>query len=88
MSPPPLEASGCRAQCRNEHHKKHYASVICIGASLVCGKNSAYALRQAENFMSGRSVSDFAAEDYDENFKGRSTIDNLTDLSKRQMGIV
>lgn len=71
----------------NEHHGKDYASVIYIGASPVCGKNTAYALRQAGSFMSGRSAPDFAAEDYEVDFKGRATIDDLTDLGKRQMGL-
>ena len=71
----------------NEHRGKDYANVIYIGASPVCGKNKAYALRQAASFMSGRSAPDFAAEDYEVDFKGRATINDLSDLGKRQMGL-
>ena len=71
----------------NEHRGKDYANVIYIGASPVCAKNRAYALRQASSFMSGRSAPDFAAEDYEVDFKGRATISDLTDLGKRQMGL-
>jgi hypothetical protein len=71
----------------NEHLGKDYANVIYIGASPVCGKNTAYATRQAASFMSGRSAPDFAAEDYEVDFKGRATINDLTDLGKRQMGL-
>lgn len=72
----------------NEHKGKDYANVIYIGASPVCAKNTAYALRQAASFASGRSAPDFAAEDYEVDFKGRATIDDLTDLGKQQMGLI
>lgn len=70
-----------------EHKGMDYANVIYIGASPVCGKNRAYALRQAASFMSGRSAPDFAAEDYEVDFEGRGTIEDLTDLGRRQMGL-
>jgi len=69
----------------NEHHGDEYASVIYIGASPACGKNRAYALRQAPRFSSGRSAPDFAAEDYEVNFAGRATVNELTELGKKQM---
>lgn len=71
----------------NEHLGKEYANVIYIGASPACGKNKAYALSQAASFLSGRSAPDFAAEDYEVDFKGRATVADLTDLGKRQMGL-
>ncbi len=72
----------------NEHKGEEYASVIYIGASPACSKNRAYALRQAGHFLNGRSAPDFAAEDYEINFTGRATVDDLTDLGKRQMAVV
>ena len=71
----------------NEHHGKDYANVIYIGASPACSKNRAYALRQASSFLSGKSAPDFAAEDYETNFIGRATIDDLTEIGKRQMAL-
>ncbi len=69
----------------NEHHGDDYASVIYIGASPACNKNKAYALKQAECFKAGLSAPDFAAENYEVDFKGRATISDLTDLGKQQM---
>ena len=71
----------------NEHHGKEYANVIYIGASPKCPKNEAYARKQAQSFLAGRSAPDFAAEDYEVDFKGRATIDDLTDLGRAQMAL-
>ena len=72
----------------NEHKGKEYASVIYIGASPACIKNRAYALRQAASFSNGLSAPDFAAEDYETNFVGRATEDDLTELGKQQMALL
>jgi len=72
----------------NEHRGSDYASVIYIGASPSCEKNKHYAAKQAQSFLVGKSAPDFAAEDYEVNFKGRATIDDLTDLGKQQMGLI
>ena len=58
-----------------------------IGASPFCAKNKAYAQRQASHFLDGRSAPDFAAEDYEVDFKGRATVDDLTQLGKVQMAL-
>lgn len=71
----------------NEHHGKDYANVIYIGASPKCPKNEAYARRQAQAFLQGRSAPDFAAEDYEVDFTGRATLDDLTDLGRAQMAL-
>jgi len=71
----------------NEHNGREFASVIYIGASPVCAKNKAYAQRQASHFLDGRSAPDFAAEDYEVDFKGRATVDDLTQLGKEQMAL-
>jgi hypothetical protein len=71
----------------NEHQGEDYANVIYVGASPVCAKNEAYARRQADAFHSGRSAPDFAAEDYEVNFEGRATVDDLTELGRRQLHI-
>ena len=71
----------------SEHQGDDYANVIYVGASPVCAKNEAYARRQADAFYSGRSAPDFAAEDYEVNFEGRATVDDLTELGRRQLYI-
>ncbi len=69
----------------DEHAGNDYANVIYVGASPVCAKNEAYARKQAEAFLAGRSAPDFAAEDYEINFRNRATVDDLTELGRRQM---
>lgn len=66
---------------------QNWANVIYIGASPACQKNRAYAVRQAQAFLEGRSAPDFAPEDYEVDFKGRATLDDLTPLGRRQMGL-
>ncbi len=69
----------------NEHTGDDYASVIYIGATPVCSKNQTYAKLQAEHFLNGFSAPDFAAENYETDFEGRATIDDLTELGRAQM---
>lgn len=69
------------------HTGTDFANVIYIGASPKCAKNEAYIRRQADHFLAGKSAPDFAAEDYEINFKGRATLDDLTELGRRQMGL-
>ncbi len=71
----------------DEHNGEEHASVIYIGASPVCAKNTAYASRQATHFLAGKSAPDFAAEDYEVSFKGRATLDDLTALGRAQMAL-
>jgi len=70
----------------DEHAGKEYASVIYIGSAPDCAKNRAYLPRQKEAFLAGRSAPDFAPMDFEVDFKGRATLDDLTDLGRRQMG--
>ena len=71
----------------NEHAGKNYSNVIYIGASPRCEKNRLYAVKQAKAFLEGRSAPDFAPEDYEVDFKGRATVDDLTDLGRAQMAL-
>jgi len=71
----------------NEHRGEEYASVIYIGASPACTKNKAYALKQAECFKAGLSAPDFAAENYETDFKNRATVNDLTELGRQQMAL-
>ena len=71
----------------NEHSGSDYANVIYIGASPVCAKNEAYARKQANAFLAGRSAPDFAAEDYEVAFEGRATLEDLTEIGLKQMSL-
>ena len=71
----------------DEHKGQDFANVIYIGATPKCPKNEAYAKRQAQHFLAGRSAPDFAAEDYEIDFEGRATLDDLTDLGRAQMAL-
>ena len=70
----------------DEHAGTDYASVIYIGSAPDCPKNRAYLPKQKEAFLEGRSAPDFAPMDLEVDFKGRATLDDLTDLGRAQMG--
>jgi Protein of unknown function (DUF1479) len=70
----------------DEHEGSEYASVIYIGSAPDCPKNRAYLPRQRDAFLTGRSAPDFAAMDFEVDFKGRATAADLTDLGRAQMG--
>ncbi len=69
----------------DEHMGQDYANVIYIGASPKCAKNEAYAHKQAQAFLGGNSAPDFAAENYEIDFKGRAKLEDLTSLGRAQM---
>jgi hypothetical protein len=71
----------------DRHGGSGYSNVIYIGAAPWCGKNQAFAQRQAAAFVEGRSSPDFAPEDYELGFAGRATPDDLSPLGQRQMGL-
>ena len=71
----------------DEHRGSQHSSVIYIAAAPWCEKNRAFMERQASAFLAGRSSPDFAPEDYEVDFKGRATPDDLTPLGLRQMGL-
>ncbi|MEM6711441.1 MAG: YbiU family protein [Pseudomonadota bacterium] len=50
-------------------------------------RRAAYARRQSAHVSACKSAPDFAAEDYEVDFKGRATADDLTDLGLAQMGL-
>ena len=70
------------------HAGNNFSNVMYIGASPLCKKNSDYLKIQGERFLSGESAPDFSAEDYEINYNGRATLDDLTDLGKKQMGFM
>jgi len=70
----------------DEHEGTEYASVIYIGSAPDCPKNRAYLPKQRDAFLDGRSAPDFAAMDFEIDFKARATPADLTDLGRAQMG--
>jgi hypothetical protein len=70
----------------DEHAGSEYASVMYIGSAPDCPKNRAYLPKQRQAFLEGRSAPDFAAMDFEVDFKGRATAEDLTELGRAQMG--
>jgi len=71
-----------------KHQGKNYSNVIYVGATPYCKKNIDYIKKQSKKFIEGKSPPDFAAEDYEINYKGRVTANDLSELAKKQLGLV
>ena len=71
----------------DEHKGQGYSNVMYIGATVGCAKNTAYLARQAPAFLEGRTPPDFAADDYEVDFRGRGTEADLTALGRSQLGL-
>lgn len=69
----------------NEHQGEFDSNVMYIAAAPWCEKNVAYLQRQWPAFVEGRSPPDFAADDFEVDFVGRATAQDLTPLGKQQM---
>jgi hypothetical protein len=70
----------------DRHAGTEYASVIYIGSAPDCAKNRTYLPRQQDAFLAGRSAPDFAPMDFEVDFAGRATEQDLTPLGRMQMG--
>ncbi len=70
-----------------KHEGDFYSNVVYVGSSPYCKKNMNYAKKQANKFLEGKSPPDFAPEDFEINYKGRATIDDLTELGKKQLAL-
>ena len=71
----------------DKHLGKNYSNVVYVGSTPYCKKNIDYVQKQAKKFLKGESPPDFAAEDFETNYKGRIKIENLTLLAKKQLAI-
>jgi len=71
----------------DKHLGKNFSNVIYVGSTPYCKKNLDYAKRQTENFLLGKSPPDFAAEDYEVDFEGRFSSDQLTSSGRNQMAL-
>ena len=66
---------------------KNYSNVVYTGSAPYCKKNLNYAKKQNKKFLKGESPTDFAQENYEVNYKGRATINDLTSLGKKQLAL-
>jgi hypothetical protein len=71
----------------DEHRGQGYSNVMYIGATVGCAKNTAYLARQAPAFLAGRTPPDFAPDDFEVDFRGRGTENDLTALGRSQLGL-
>ncbi|WP_434358798.1 DUF1479 domain-containing protein [Parasalinivibrio latis] len=68
------------------HEGTGYSNVIYVGAVPDCDKNRSFLPKQKDAFLKGASCPDFAAENYELKYTNRATVDDLTELGKKQMG--
>ncbi|MEU8236454.1 YbiU family protein [Actinoplanes sp. NPDC048967] len=64
-----------------------WGNVMYIPASPYCEKNAAYAAECGQAFLRGVSPTDFAAEDYEVDWAGRPTADELSPTGRAQLGL-
>jgi hypothetical protein len=64
-----------------------WGNVMYIPASPHCEKNAAYAAKCGQAFLTGASPSDFAGEDYEVDWVGRATVDDLRPIGRAQLGL-
>ena len=64
-----------------------WGNVMYIPASPHCEKNAAYAAECGEAFRKGVSPSDFAAENYEVDWVGRPTVEDLSPVGRAQLGL-
>ena len=64
-----------------------WGNVMYIPASPHCEKNAAYAAECGEAFRRGVSPGDFAAEDYEADWAGRPTVEDLSPLGRAQLSL-
>ena len=67
--------------------QKGWGNVMYIPASPYCPKNADYAVKCGQAFLSGASPSDFAGEDYEVDWIGRATLDDLNTNAREQLGL-
>ncbi|MFZ0321536.1 MAG: DUF1479 domain-containing protein [Candidatus Sulfotelmatobacter sp.] len=71
----------------NEHKGTGYSNVLYIASAPGCPKNSAYLGRQAPAFVAGKTPPDFAPDDFEVDFAGRATVQDLTEAGREQLAV-
>jgi Protein of unknown function (DUF1479) len=64
-----------------------WGNVMYIGAAPRCARNDVYRADMFDRFARGASPRDFPAEDFEVEFEGRATPDDLTPLGREQFGL-
>jgi uncharacterized protein DUF1479 len=67
--------------------QKGWGNVMYIPAAPYCEKNAAYAAKCGRAFLTGASPSDFAGEDYEVDWVGKATVDDLSPIGRAQLGL-
>ncbi len=80
--------SDCVHAVENEHKGEGWSNVMYIGSTVGCDKNWAYVEQQKAKFLEGRTPPNFAPDDFEVDFLGRATVDDLTPLGKSQLGLL
>jgi hypothetical protein len=70
----------------NEHLGEFDSNVMYIAAAPWCEKNAAYLDSQWAAFVEGKSPPDFAADDFEVDFIGRATPEDMTPAGREQLG--
>jgi hypothetical protein len=71
----------------NEHKGTGYSNVLYIGSAPGCAKNSEYLEKQAPAFLAGKTPPDFAPDDFEVDFIGRATEEDLTEQGRKQLAV-
>jgi hypothetical protein len=66
---------------------ERWGNVMYIPCAPLCEKNAAYATACGDAFVRGASPPDFPAEDYEADWLGRATVDDLDDVGRAQLGL-
>jgi hypothetical protein len=66
---------------------ERWGNVMYIPSSPYCEKNARYGAECGQAFLAGASPSDFAPEDYEVGWAGRATLDDLSPIGRRQLGL-
>jgi hypothetical protein len=66
---------------------ERWGNVMYIPSSPYCEKNARYAVACGRAFLTGASPSDFAPEDYEVNWSGRGTLEDLSPVGRKQLGL-
>jgi Protein of unknown function (DUF1479) len=64
-----------------------WGNVMYIGAAPRCPRNDVYAATMFDRFLRGASPVDYPADDFEIDFEGRATVDDLNETGRAQFGL-
>ena len=64
-----------------------WGNVMYIGAAPRCPRNDVYTSTMFDRFVRGASPVDFPSDDFEVDFNGRATIDDLNETGRAQFGL-